>query len=542
MTGQPASSGERDGEPTGTAPGGTASALAHELSCRYVTPLLDIAIAEGRTGGLDQLVAAHRVTLAELRDESNWVSLRFCEALVEWLAGEIGAEPLAARLAEAAYSPRALGVMYPVLRAIGSPRVGFGALPQLVSRLNKVSAVRVANVQRGSAEIEYRPARPEHRERSPLICLLRRQQIAAGPTLWGLPPARVEETGCQTKGADACAYRVRWVERASWRGLLAGLAAGVVAALALHHGVATTLVALVAGGALGRLWDLGAHGRELQTFVDEHTRVLTEALDTTERRFVELEKAKAEVDARVEQRTAELKTATERRVHTEKLAVLGTLAAGLAHEVRNPANAVINGLRPVARHLTERGADPDYLESVKIAIDAGEQISRLVGDLLDVGRTDRGVEPWDPHHGIEAAIRLLSARTQRVSFERDFRFRGEILGRPPALNQIFLNLFDNAVRAAGEGGRVRVASRAEREGVEITIADSGPGVPPELAQRIFDPFFTTREVGEGTGLGLHFSRQVAYDHGGSLDLVPVPGWGACFKLWLPAHRDEAIAP
>src|SRR5262249_54751063 len=160
-------------------------------------------------------------------------------------------------------------------------------------------------------------------------------------------------------------YRVRWVERVSWKGLFVGLAAGALAAVALPHGLAVTLVALVAGGAIGRLWDLGAHRRELQTFVDEHTRVLTEALDTTERRFVELEKAKAEVDARVEQRTAELKTATERRVHTEKLAVLGTLAAGLAHEVRNPANAVVNGLGPVVRHMKELGADPDYVESVK---------------------------------------------------------------------------------------------------------------------------------------------------------------------------------
>ena len=516
-------------------------ALAHELSCRYVIPLLELADAEGRTAGVDGLLGRWSVTRAELRDDSNWVSLRFCEELVDWLAAEIGAERLVESITRAVYSPRALGVMYPVLRAFGSPRVGYGALAELVPRMNKVSAVTVTRVRRGAAAIAYRPARAEQQEHSPLICLLRKAQIAAGPTLWGLPAARVEETECQSRGGASCCYEVRWVERASVKGLFTGLVCGAVVALGSAHGLGPALVALIGGGAVGRIWDLRAHGRELQAFVEEQTLALTAALDTTERRFVELQKAKAEVDARVEQRTAELRTATEKRVHIEKLAVLGTLAAGLAHEVRNPANAIVNGLGPVRRYLTEMNGDPDYTTAVQIAIDAGDQIAHLVGDLLDVGRTDRGFEPWDPHQGIEAAIRLLSHRTQHVSFDRDFRFRGEILGRPPALNQIFLNLFDNAVRAAGVGGRVRVASRPEREGIEITVADSGPGIPADLAQRIFDPFFTTREVGEGTGLGLHFSRQVAYDHGGSLDLVAAPGWGACFKLWLPGRRPEIMS-
>lgn len=516
------------------------SALAHEVSCRFVRPILDLAEAEQRSSGLAELLARWSLSLGDVQDESNWVSLRFCEALVDWLGEDIGPDVLADRVTRASFSPSALGGLYPVLRAFGSPRVGYGALPQLLARMTKVSVATVSNVRRGAAEIIYRPSQPEHKARSPLICRLRKAQIAAGPTLWKLPPARVEETECQTHGDDCCRYQVRWVERTSARGLLLGVLVGAALAMAALHSSWMALVAVIAGGAVGRIWDLRAHERELQGFVQEHTLALTQALDTTERRFVELQRAKAEVDARVEQRTAELRTATEKRVHTEKLAVLGTLAAGLAHEVRNPANAIVNGLRPVHRYLAGTGCDPDYTEAVQIAIDAGDQIARLVGDLLDVGRTDRGLEPWDPHQGIEAAIRLLSHRSERVSFDRDFRFRGAILGRPPALNQIFLNLFDNALRAAGDGGRVRVASRPDREGVEIMIADSGPGIPPDLAQRIFDPFFTTREVGEGTGLGLHFSRQVAYDHGGSLDLVTTPGWGACFKLWLPGHRPEAI--
>ncbi len=95
----------------------------------------------------------------------------------------------------------------------------------------------VAGVRRGAAEITYRPASPDHKERSPLICLLRKAQIAAGPTLWKLPAARVEETECQVRGGDACRYSVRWVERASMRGVLLGLLAGTAIGLAQVHGV-----------------------------------------------------------------------------------------------------------------------------------------------------------------------------------------------------------------------------------------------------------------------------------------------------------------
>jgi signal transduction histidine kinase len=519
----------------------TAPALALELSCRYLAPLLDIVEQEKWVDDMTQFLAPWTVDFATLRERENWVSLRFSEALVDWMAARLGPDELATRVTRTVYSPAALGYLYPLLRAFGSPRAGYSRLPQLVPMMNKVSDVRTSYVRRGAAAIEYRPAAPQYRERSPLVCRLRKEQLAAGPTIWALPPAQVDETACQANGAESCRYELKWVERAPWRGTLVGIIGGLLASVVLPHGW-SVLLTLIAGGALGRMWDLRVHTRELEAFVREQREGLRAALEVLERRFVELEEAKAAVDAKVEQRTIELRIATEKRVHTEKLAILGTLAAGLAHEVRNPANAIVTGLRPVKRHLVSLGADSDQIEMVDIAIDAGEQISKLVSDLLDAGRTDRGLEPWDPHQGIETAIRLLSHGTSGLQFVRDFAFVGKIIGRPPALNQIFLNLLDNAIRAAGDKGTVQIVSRAEAGGVAITIADNGPGIDPEVAPLIFDPFLTTRAVGQGTGLGLHFSRQVAYDHGGTLDLVVASGAGACFRLWLPAQPPENPMP
>jgi signal transduction histidine kinase len=514
------------------------SALALELSCRYLAPLLDIIDEERLESELAVLLERWNVSRQELANHSNWVSLRFCESLVDWLGARTGADALATRVNKAVFSPRALGFMYPVLRAIGSPRLGYSRLPQVVSMMNKVSKVQVLDIRRGSAEIEYRPAAPEYSERSRLICHLRKAQIAAGPTLWSLPAARVEEGSCQARGDESCRYHVSWVERAPWKATLLGAATGALACLAVTEGAFAAIASIVAGGALGRLWDVRASLGEMQQFIEAPTAALREAIDQAETRFIELQKAKAEVDVRVEERTTALRIATEKRVQTEKLAVLGMLAAGLAHEVRNPAGAIVSGLRPVKRHMTALKADPDHVQMIDIAIEAAEQISELVGSLLDLGRADRDLESWDPHEGIETALRLLSHRIRGVEVERRLDYRGHILGRPSALNQIFLNLFDNAVRAAGHGGKVRVVSRAENRGVEVTVSDSGTGVPPEVAPLIFDPFFTTREVGDGVGLGLHFSRQVAYDHGGTLDLVSAPGWGASFRLWLPDQPPQ----
>jgi signal transduction histidine kinase len=223
-------------------------------------------------------------------------------------------------------------------------------------------------------------------------------------------------------------------------------------------------------------------------------------------------------------------------IQREKLATLGTVAAGLAHEVRNPLSAILAGLRRVQRDLDGAAVPPKAVHMIGVALDCAQRIDRLVGDVLTLGHPDQQGPEWvDLHEGLESALRLLSHRTPaNVEVRRRFAYEGQVLAEPASLNQVFVNLLDNALRAVGDRGAIEVATRSNGGGVVVTVADSGPGVPPAVAGRIFDPFFTTRPVGEGTGLGLHLSRRIVYNHGGTLELVSAPGWGACFEVRLPA--------
>ncbi len=349
--------------PSTTATPAATRALALELSARYLQPLLDLATPFATE--LPPLLASWDVSLTDLRDETNWVSLRFCEALTDWLAARLGADVLATETTRAAYSPKALGYLYPLLRAFGSPGAGYVRLPQFVGVLNKVSLVQVSAVARGRAEIEYRPASPALRERSPLICRLRKEQLAAGPTLWSLPAATIEELECQTRGDARCLYRLHWAERAGIRGTLAGAVGSLGAALAVVHWAPlvtvhgaplslghwpTALVAGVLGALAGRVLDDRRQQRELTRFTEEQNRALTEAAQAMERRFVELEAAKRDVESKVETRTAELRLTTlklaESLSRLEQLSqVKDEFLANVSHELRTPLTLIFGSAR-----------------------------------------------------------------------------------------------------------------------------------------------------------------------------------------------------
>jgi signal transduction histidine kinase len=236
--------------------------------------------------------------------------------------------------------------------------------------------------------------------------------------------------------------------------------------------------------------------------------------------------------------TAEVARAQELLARADRLAALGTLAAGVAHEIRNPLVSV----RTFIQLLPERLADEEFRTNFRdLALSEIERICTLITDLLAFSRpAPVQREPADLTEIVGQIVRLLEPEARRHDVVMTCKSTPDlpmVVVDEAQVKQVLMNLLLNAIQACGGKGRVEAALRADmREGqqwVVVTVADSGPGIPPELAEQIFDPFFTTKDA--GSGLGLFIAHQIVTEHGGYIATVPRDEGGAVFAINFPAR-------
>ncbi|HUK66388.1 MAG TPA: PAS domain-containing protein [Anaeromyxobacteraceae bacterium] len=228
-------------------------------------------------------------------------------------------------------------------------------------------------------------------------------------------------------------------------------------------------------------------------------------------------------------------------MRSEKLALVGSLAAGLAHEIGTPLNVI----SATAEYLILDGAPEAHAQRLRAIVAETERISRLVRELLSLARSnDSGRVPVAVGDAAERVLSFVHVplSKKRVRVERDLPpDLPPVLADPDGLQQVLLNLVVNAVHAVGEGGRVGLRARVGNEGgervVTLEVHDDGPGVPEVLRERIFDPFFTTRP--DGTGLGLAVCSRVVASHGGDLKVGTGPWGGASFTVQFRAAEVGA---
>lgn len=264
-----------------------------------------------------------------------------------------------------------------------------------------------------------------------------------------------------------------------------------------------------------------------------------------------------------------LKHANNHLLQAEKMASIGQLAAGVAHEINNPIGFVSSNMRALSDYVqdllgiidaTERlelpGASSqeeaariqslkeakeylfirqDIVQLLDESIDGLDRVKRIVNDLKDFSRV--GEAEWvvfDLHRGIDTTLNIIwNELKYKCVIEKDYGQIPPIRCLGSQLNQVFMNLLINAGQAISDQGTITISTEASSNMVWVSISDTGCGIPPEQIKRIFDPFFTTKPVGKGTGLGLALCYSIIKRHGGHIEVSSIPGSGSTFKIALP---------
>jgi signal transduction histidine kinase len=226
----------------------------------------------------------------------------------------------------------------------------------------------------------------------------------------------------------------------------------------------------------------------------------------------------------------------ERRARrAEKLAAVGTLAAGLSHEIRNPLNAALLQLTVLERRMKRiDGLDPSVFEPLELVQTEIQRLNKVLEEFLQFARPreiERAPVEIEPLLGRVADLLEPQAQAAGVALVRQIAAPVTLSADATRLQQALVNLILNAIQAAPAGGQVRVEAAARADEVEIAVEDSGPGVPAHLRERVFEPFFTTKAA--GSGLGLPLVHAIAQQHDGSVALEDSAAGGARFVLRLP---------
>ena len=256
-----------------------------------------------------------------------------------------------------------------------------------------------------------------------------------------------------------------------------------------------------------------------------------------------------ETTAEMQRREQELRDKQEQLVQAGKLATLGELTTGVAHELNNPLNNIGlfmgNALDLIALGVTDKEHIARELQNAMRQVRKATEIISHLRTFGRVAPVSRELVSMNQVIGRALSLMQEELRLREIEVELDVSARhAVVMGNPIQLEQVLINLLTNARDALVESPRkvIHIACEVRDRVVDLAFSDTGPGIPEGLERRIFDPFFTTKEVGRGTGLGLSITYGIIKEHGGTIAVANRPGEGAAFLIRLPLASDDAPEP
>jgi signal transduction histidine kinase len=332
----------------------------------------------------------------------------------------------------------------------------------------------------------------------------------------------------------------------------------------------------------------GAHGERLSdTFSEDDEALLSLFGDYLVRALerIELMQALQQSNCLLEKRWGEqqqlnrqLNDAQNQLLQSEKLASIGQLAAGIAHEINNPIGFINSNVGSLERYLKDVFVVLDAYDAAQraagaqnpecIAVDALKEqidfaflredifslmhetrdgvarVAKIVQDLKDFSHVDEAEWQWaDLHKGMESTLNVVwNELKYKAEVVKEYGELPAVECLPFQINQVFMNLLVNAAHAITERGTITLRTGTAGDEVWIEVGDTGSGIAPENLGRIFDPFFTTKPVGKGTGLGLSLSYGIVQKHHGRIEVTSAPGRGTTFRVVLPSRQPQTEAP
>jgi signal transduction histidine kinase len=243
----------------------------------------------------------------------------------------------------------------------------------------------------------------------------------------------------------------------------------------------------------------------------------------------------------LQDRIAEVHRAQAQLVESERLAAIGRLSAGIAHELNNPLQAVL-GFSELLLRNPEMG--DRSLQELEIIVQESRRARDIVRRLLEFARqVDTACEPTDINRLLQDTLELLRShlRSQEILLIEDYDAHlPPIAVDTGRIKQVFLNLLGNAMQAMPSGGQLTVSTGCVEDQIFVRVVDTGPGISADDLPHIFEPFFTTKPVGQGTGLGLSVSLGIVRDHGGEIRVESEQGKGTTFQVLLPLALEREL--